>query len=248
MSTQRTLLITGAAGRLGGPLARGLAKDGWRIALAHRNKDSAAETHALAKSLAIPCPILAADLSSSAAAETLVASLEATWGRIDALVHAAGSYTRTPLLKQSEAAWRKSFDDNLHSTFNICRAVSTPMKRQGFGRIITFGLAGAHHLSAQPHISAQTITKAGVLALTRTLASILGPSGVTANCIALGFIEGPTGGEAKDEAPASVLKGHIPAGRFGTPDDVLAAVRFLLRDNASYINGSEIVVSGGFGC
>ena len=251
MSSLRRLLLTGAAGTLGSDLAVALAADGWSIALVHRDERSAALNHDLAGRLSDsvrgPSPrslqgasVHQAELSDPLAVRRLVEELEERGG-VSALVHCAGSYHRRPLMEETSDDWRRCFDDNLHSAFHLCQALAPHMRRRGWGRLITFGLIRAGHLAAQPNITAQALAKGALLGLTRSFAAALAADGITANCLALGFI-----GEESAET-TGVSETRIPAGRFGAPGDVLAAVRFLLSEEASYVNGAEIAISGGYG-
>jgi 3-oxoacyl-[acyl-carrier protein] reductase len=117
------------------------------------------------------------------------------------------------------------------------------MKARKYGRIITFSMANADQMIAQPDITAHYIAKSGILILTRTLAKLLAPHGITVNAISPGFIDS---GSAPPEELAPMAK-RIPAGYIGQVADTVAAVRFLLSDGAHYVNGTNIHVSGGWG-
>ncbi len=235
----RTLLLTGATGTLGPPLARALHGDGWRIALHHRDEQSHDRVARLAAELGDDTLVVEGDLADEPAARRVVEAVDGHG--LGAVLHTAGSYHRTPLLAETDQAWRRAFDDNLHGAFYLCRAAGEAMGRRGRGRIITFGLAGAAQLRAQLEITAHALAKAGLLGLTRSLAAVFAGQGVTVNCLALGFMD------ADSAAHTGVTTARIPAGRLGEARDILAAVRFLLGDEASYVTGSEIAVSGGFG-
>ena len=135
------------------------------------------------------------------------------------------------------------FATNLHPVFYLSRAVTPGMKARGWGRIISFGMATADQLVAQPQITAHYIAKAGVLVLTRSLAKLLGSSGITVNAISPGFINS---GSAPESELASMIK-NIPAGYIGELSDVVSVVNFLLSDEARYVTGANLHVSGGWG-
>src|SRR5438552_13413560 len=135
------------------------------------------------------------------------------------------------------------FAHNLHAVFYMSKAVTPGMKARKSGRIISFSMANADQMVAQPEVTAHYIAKAGVLILTRTLAKQLAPHGITANTISPGFINS---GSAPTEELAGMAK-RIPAGYVGEVKDTVAAARFLLSDEARYVNGTNIHVSGGWG-
>ena len=135
------------------------------------------------------------------------------------------------------------FSNNLHPVFYLSRLVAPGMIERKWGRIITFSMANADQLVAQPQVTAHYIAKAGVLILTRTLARVLAPHGITVNAISPGFI---ASGSAPAEELAAMEK-RIPAGHVGTVDDAVAAVNFLLSDEAGYVNGANIHLSGAWG-
>ena len=169
--------------------------------------------------------------------------VEETWGRIDVLVHAAGPYHRINVMEETPEGWDSMFANNLHPVFYLSQATAPGMKERKYGRIITFSMANADHMIAQPDVTAHYIAKAGVLILTRTLAKQLAPHGITANTISPGFINS---GSAPAEELAAMAK-RIPAGYVGEVKDTVAAARFLLSDEARYVNGSNIHVSGAWG-
>jgi 3-oxoacyl-[acyl-carrier protein] reductase len=183
------------------------------------------------------------DVSDPKAAAELVQQIENEWGRIDALINGAGPYHRVNLLDETIAGWHEMFDNNLHPVFYLSCAVASGMKARKWGRIINFSMANADQLIGQPFVTAHYIAKVGVLILTKTLARLLAPDGITVNAISPGFIDS---GSAPAEELAKMLK-NIPARYFGTTQDVAAIVNFLLSDEARYVNGANIHVSGGWG-
>jgi 3-oxoacyl-[acyl-carrier protein] reductase len=165
------------------------------------------------------------------------------WNRIDALIHCAGPYHRINLLEETAEGWNEMFDNNLHPIFYLSQAAAEGMKSRKQGRIVTFSMANADQMVAQPEVTAHYIAKAGVLILTRTLAKLLAPHGITVNSVAPGFIDS---GSAPPGELAGMAK-RIPAGYIGEVKDCVAAVRFLMSEEARYITGTNIHVSGGWG-
>lgn len=241
---QPVALITGGAKGIGRGIALDLAARHWKVALCYRS--SHAEANATAedimarggRSLAIRC-----DVSDPVAAKNLVARVEQEWGRIDVLINGAGPYHRINLFDETVEGWNEMFDGNLHPIFYLAQAVAPGMKTRKAGRIINFSMANADQMEAQPDVTGHYIAKAGVLILTRTLAKLLAPHGVTVNAISPGFIDS---GSAPPQELAAMTK-RIPAGYIGTIDDTVAAVRYLLSEEARYVNGANIQISGGWG-
>jgi 3-oxoacyl-[acyl-carrier protein] reductase len=184
-----------------------------------------------------------ADVSDPAVAEALVRQVEQRWGRLDALVNCAGPFHKIPILEESPASWREMFDNNLHPLFYLSRAAADGMIARRWGRIVAFAMASADRLSAHPTVTAHYAAKAGVLILVRALAQALAPHGITVNAISPGFID--SGSDTT--ASLDEVRPKIPAGYVGSVDDAVAAARFLLSDEARYVTGSNIHVSGGWG-
>jgi len=243
-SSRKVALITGGARGIGRTIALDLAERDWAVAICYRKSEKEAnETLAAiqqkgAKGLAIRC-----DVSDHNAATNLVKQVETGWGRIDALINGAGPYHRVNLLDETIAGWHEMFDHNLHPIFYLSRAVAAGMKKRQWGRIINFSMANADQLIGQPFVTAHYIAKVGVLILTKTLAKMLAPDGITVNAISPGFIDS---GSAPAEELAKMLK-NIPAGYIGATNDVASLVHFLLSAEARYVNGANIQVSGAWG-
>ena len=237
-------IITGGARGIGRAIALDLAPRGWRVAITYRRSQqdaddtAAAITHQGGDGWAIRC-----DVSDPVACRDLVAQVQQRWTRIDALIHCAGPYHRINLLEETAEGWNEMFDNNLHPIFYLSQAAAEGMKSRKQGRIVTFSMANADQMVAQPEVTAHYIAKAGVLILTRTLAKLLAPHGITVNSVAPGFIDS---GSAPPGELAGMAK-RIPAGYIGEVKDCVAAVRFLMSEEARYITGTNIHVSGGWG-
>lgn len=242
--TERVALITGGAKGIGRGIALDLATRHWKIAICYRTSGLEAQKTALSiterggQALAINC-----DVSDPVAAKNLVVQVERQWGWIDALINGAGPYHRINLFEESVEGWNEMFAGNLHPIFYLAQAVAPGMKARKTGRIINFSMANADQMISQPDVTAHYIAKAGVLILTRTLAKLLAPHGITVNAVSPGFIDS---GSAPPQELASVTK-RIPAGYVGSIDDTVAAVRYLLTDEARYVNGANIQISGAWG-
>jgi 3-oxoacyl-[acyl-carrier protein] reductase len=241
---QRVALITGGAKGIGRGIALDLAAQHWKIAFCYRTNEADAQKTALAiterggQALAVCC-----NVSDPAAAKALVSQVEKEWGQMDALINGAGPYHRINLFDETVEGWNEMFDDNLHPIFYLAQAVAPGMKARKAGRIINFSMANADQMISQPDMTAHYIAKTGVLILTRTLAKLFAPHGITVNAISPGFIDS---GSAPPEELVSMTK-RIPAGYIGTVDDIVAAARYLLSDEARYVNGANIQISGAWG-
>ncbi|OGQ73403.1 MAG: 3-oxoacyl-ACP reductase [Deltaproteobacteria bacterium RIFCSPLOWO2_12_FULL_57_22] len=244
MMSEKVALITGGARGIGRAIALDLAERGWAVAVCYRKSaEQGAEIienaqKKGAKGLAIQC-----DVSDAKAAQEMVRQVEREWGRIDALINCAGPYHRVNLLEESLEGWHSMFDTNLHPAFYLSQAVAAGMIERKWGRIICFSMANADQLIAQPQLTAHYIAKVGILVLTRTLARVLAPHGITVNAISPGFVDS---GSAPKEELAAMAK-RIPAGYVGTLEDAVSVARFLLSEEARYINGANIHLSGAWG-
>ncbi|HSA86533.1 MAG TPA: SDR family oxidoreductase [Nitrospira sp.] len=237
-------LITGGAKGIGRGIALDLASRHWSIAFCYRSSETEAKATAQSimerggQALAFRC-----DVSDPTAAKSMVRQIEQEWGRIDVLINGAGPYHRINLFDETVEGWNEMFAGNLHPIFYLAQAVAPGMKARKAGRIVSFSMANADQMEAQSDVTAHYIAKAGVLILTRTLAKLLAPHGITVNAISPGFIDS---GSAPPQELAAMTK-RIPAGYIGTVDDTVAAVRYLLSEEARYVNGANIQISGGWG-
>ena len=244
MAEQRVALITGGARGIGRAVTLDLAARGWSVAICYRTSAKEAGEvmdtvkHAGAKGMA-----LQTDVSDPSAATGLVRKVHEEWGRIDALINGAGPYHRVSLLQETHQGWHSMFDNNLHPVFYLTQATLPIMKQQKWGRIVSFSMANAEQLIAQPQLTAHYIAKVGLLALSRSFAKLIAADGITMNCVSPGFIDS---GSAPEGELDRMVK-FIPAGYVGTVDDAVSAVRYLLSDEARYVNGAHIQLSGAWG-
>jgi 3-oxoacyl-[acyl-carrier protein] reductase len=242
--TDRVALVAGGARGIGREIALALAARGWSVAIGYRDSaEAAAHTRNAVEAQGGAAITLQADVSRSAECEMLVADATAWRGRIDALIHAAGPYHRAEILHETPEGWRAMFASNLDSLFYLSRLVAPGMIERQWGRIIAFSIANADRLQAQPKLTAYYLAKVGVLGLVRSLAKELARDHVTVNAISPGFID--TGSMSPDEHAARMRE--IPAGYLGTTADAAHAALYLVSDEAAYVTGSNLHVSGGWG-
>jgi 3-oxoacyl-[acyl-carrier protein] reductase len=147
------------------------------------------------------------------------------------------------LLDETAAGWQEMFDNNLHPVFYLSRLVAPSMIERKWGRIISFSMANADQGVAQPQITAHYIAKSGILILSRTLARLLAPHNITVNVVSPGFVNS---GSAPEEELQKMLK-NIPAGYIGQVNDAVGVVKFLLSEEARYVNGANVHLSGAWG-
>jgi 3-oxoacyl-[acyl-carrier protein] reductase len=241
---QKVALITGGARGIARSITLDLAARGWSVAICYRTSaKDAGEVILAAQQTGAQAVAFQTDVSDQGAAHELVQRVYQKWGRIDALINGAGPYHRVNLLQESDEGWHSMFDNNLHPVFYLSRAVIPIMKERRWGRIVSFSMANAEQLIAQPQLTAHYIAKVGLLALSRSFAKLIAADGITMNCVSPGFIDS---GSAPHEELERMVK-FIPAGYLGTVDDAAATVRFLLSDEARYVNGANIQLSGAWG-
>jgi len=240
----KVALISGGARGIGRAVALDLAARGWSVAICYRTSaKEAIEVVDAVKAQGVGGSALQCDVSDPQAAVAWVQRVHQDWGRIDALINGAGPYHRVSLLDETNDGWHSMFDNNLHPVFYLSRAVIPLMKEHNWGRIICFSMANAEQLIAQPQLTAHYITKVGLLVLARSLARLVAPHGITVNAISPGFID--SGSAPREELEAATKR--IPAGYVGSVDDAASVVRFLLSDEARYVNGANIQLSGAWG-
>jgi 3-oxoacyl-[acyl-carrier protein] reductase len=237
-------LVTGGARGIGRQVALDLAGSGWAVAICYRTSAEAAEkTCREIERHGVPALAVQADVSRPLECQLLVRRVLDWQGRLDALVHGAGPYHRVDVFQETPEGWRDMFANNLDSLFYMAQAVAPAMIEARWGRIVAFSMANADRLIAQPMVTAHYLAKAGVLGLVRTLAKQLARHQVTVNAVSPGFIDS---GSMPEEELKQMAR-NIPAGYIGTPQEVSSVVQFLLSDEARYVNGANVHVSGAWG-
>jgi 3-oxoacyl-[acyl-carrier protein] reductase len=233
-------LVTGASRGIGAAIAKALAREGWPVGVNFRSGSDAADavvdeiTGAGGRAKA-----LQGDVSDPATADALFKALEDEFGPVLVLVNNAGVRADglAPMIDDED--WDSVIDTNLSAAFRLTRRALRPMIRNRYGRVVNIAsIVGAVRGNAgQANYAA---SKAGLVAMTRTVASEVGRRGVTVNAVAPGLIE-----TDMTEGIEENLLEHVPARRAGTPDEVAECVRFLASDGAGYVTGVCLTVDGG---
>ncbi len=240
----KTVLVTGAARRLGAAIARRLHADGFNIVIHYHNSRMEAESLLAEFNELRPgsASAVCLDLADIPAFPGAIARVRATWGRLDALVNNASQFFATPIGEVAESDWDALMASNLKGPFFLSQA-ATPHLREAGGAIVN--LADYHALHPLPRYPVYCAAKAGLLMLTRSLAMELGPR-VRVNAVAPGAILWPETGTVNPAARQRIVE-SIALKRTGQPGDIAALVRFLLSDDANYITGQVLGVDGGRG-
>jgi 3-oxoacyl-[acyl-carrier protein] reductase len=235
-------LITGASRGIGEAIARRLAAEGAEVIGAARSAEALEKVVAGIREGGGKASALALDLTDPASIETGVKSVLAGHGQIDVLVNNAGVTEDNLVMRMSKDAWDRVIATNLTGVFLLTQAVIKPMLRKRYGRIVNItSVVGLMGNAGQANYAA---SKAGLVGLTKSVARELGSRNITCNAVAPGFIATTMTDKMTDAARES-LTGQIPLGRLGTPEDVAAAVAWLASDEASYVTGTVVNVSGG---
>ncbi len=237
--TGKTALITGATDPIGGSIARTLHAQGATVAISGTRRDVLDRS---ATELGERVHVLPCNLADSAETEVLVPRAEEAMGKLDILVANAGVARDNLLVQLRDEDWEQVIAVNLSATFRLARAAVRGMMRRRFGRIVAItSVVGS---TGNPGQANYVAAKAGITGMIKAVAAEYAKRGVTANCVAPGFIVTPMTEKLNDKQ-REVILAKIPANRPGTPEEVAAAVVFLASDEAAYVTGQTLHVNGG---
>ena len=239
----KSAVVTGGSRGIGRAIVTRLAEQGADVCFSFRRDQAAADEVAAAITAlgrhALP---LQADVTDPAAAEALIKDATGEFGKIDILVNNAGITRDDLIMRMSTEAWREVLETNLFGAFYTLKAVTRPMLKARGGRIINItSVSGQAGQTGQANYSA---AKAGLIGLTKASARELASRGITVNAVAPGFVLTELTKDLPPELQAQITD-RTPLGRFGTPEDISAAVCFLASDEAAYITGQVLAVDGG---
>jgi 3-oxoacyl-[acyl-carrier protein] reductase len=237
--TGKGALVTGASGGIGWAIAEALHAQGANVAISGTRAEKLNE---LAARLGSRVHVLPCDLRDRAAVTKLAEEAEKALGQVDILVNNAGITHDNLFMRMKDEEWDDVIAVNLTSVFVLTRGVLRGMMRRRAGRIVN--IASISGVLGNPGQGNYAASKAGLVGMTKSLAREVSSRGITANCIAPGFIQTPMT-DALTPKQVEAIAAAIPAAKFGKPEDVAAVVVFLASDEAGYVTGETVHVNGG---
>ena len=237
--SDKKALVTGASGGIGGAIADALHAQGATLTLAGRKKEA---LERLAGELGDRAHVITGDLGDADSADAMLAAAAEGMDGIDILVNNAGLTRDNLAMRIKDEDWQQVINVNLTASFRLSRAVLRGMMKARWGRIIN--ITSIVGVTGNPGQANYAASKAGIIGMSKSLASEVATRGITVNCIAPGFIETAMTESLGADQHAKLME-SVPAGRLGTPEDVAACAVFLASDEASYVTGQTLHVNGG---
>ena len=243
MSEIKTAIVTGGSRGIGRQTVLELARNGYAVAIVYQgNEEKANETMQMAMAEGAEAIAIKCDVASMESVTSMVNAVMEKWGRVDVLVNNAGQTADGLLMRMSEEDFDKIISVNLKGTFNCVKAVASIMMKQRYGRIVNLSsVVGVTGNAGQANYAA---SKAGIIGFTKSVAKELASRGITANCVAPGYVETDMTEVLSDKIKEAILA-QIPMKRCADPKEIASVIGFLISEKANYITGQVINVDGG---
>jgi len=235
----KTALVTGASGGIGGAIAGALNAQGATVCLTGRREDALRD---VANRLGDRTHVVVGALDSAEGADAVVKGATDAMERVDILVNNAGLTRDNLALRMKDEDWQQVLDVNLTAAFRLSRAVVRGMMKARWGRII--GITSIVGVTGNPGQANYCASKAGMIGMSKALAAEVANRNITVNCVAPGFIATAMTDELSEDQHAKLIA-NIPAGRMGTSEDIAAAVLYLASEESAYMTGQTLHVNGG---
>lgn len=243
MSEIKTAIVTGGSRGIGRQTVLELARNGYDVAIVYQgNEEKANETMQMAMAEGAEAIAIKCDVASMESVTSMVNAVMEKWGRVDVLVNNAGQTADGLLMRMSEEDFDKIISVNLKGTFNCVKAVTSIMMKQRYGRIVNLSsVVGVTGNAGQANYAA---SKAGIIGFTKSVAKELASRGITANCVAPGYVETDMTEVLSDKIKEAILA-QIPMKRCADSKEIASVIGFLVSEKANYITGQVINVDGG---
>lgn len=243
MSEIKTAIVTGGSRGIGRQTVLELARNEYAVAIVYQgNEEKANETMQMAMAEGAEAIAIKCDVASMESVTSMVNEVMEKWGRVDVLVNNAGQTADGLLMRMSEEDFDKIISVNLKGTFNCVKAVTSIMMKQRYGRIVNLSsVVGVTGNAGQANYAA---SKAGIIGFTKSVAKELASRGITANCVAPGYVETDMTEVLSDKIKEAILV-QIPMKRCADPKEIASVIGFLVSEKANYITGQVINVDGG---
>jgi len=249
----KRIIVTGSGRGIGRAIARRFAEEGAAVAISDIDRETAEATAAEINETGGRALAIELDVRSSESVRAMLDAVVAEWGRVDVLVNNAGITIAKPVVEFTEEEWERTLDINLKGVFRCSQLAAVQMITQGGGKIIN--LSSESGKTAKPNFTIYAASKFGVVGFTQGLAQELAPHGITVNAVCPGIVHTPMWEELdrvlakrmgkKEGEILATRKEQIPLGRLEQPEDVAGVVAFLASDDANYMTGQSVNVTGG---